>query len=508
MAKSKTKHVLAMATVISIAFFWASSALAYKPVVFYSDLVNGPKIGGKDNKGAFVTIWGKHFGETRGTSHVSVGGGMVDNYPLWSDEKISFQLGADASSGNIVVSTQNGISDDNIPFQINSGRIFFTTSDDVESGEGTYTNPWKNAKQFMDNLQPADILYLRQGVYTGQYGATFMGANCQLMTATPGTADANIAWVAYPGESVTFRWGNGRHFLFRSRSDTSKSAHYNVVSQIIMDGDGGSTAGGLDTGGYYLNEEQGAHHLRIVGSRVTNCAKGNSTTMTGHLRFTNDGSKVLGVEIDNCGIKGNPLNNNHLIYVQCGADDIEIAYSHFHDNAAGHCIQLHADHAPYTYSNVLIHHNKISNDNPGDMRGPTVSNVLSDTEVYFYNNLLINIGAFSGFNLVNGKAYLSYNTFYNMGGSGAVSLMSSNGQYMYLKYNILWSNGNAPYVHFGSYGSDNPGWSNVTVVRNCYFNNGNGPSQDLLAINKNPEFSDPGNNFHLKSTSPCINKGQ
>ena len=69
------------------------SAQAAPPRIFFSDLESGPNTGGQNNNGVWVTIWGKGFGATQGTSTVTVGGGAVANYPLWSDGKIIFQLG-------------------------------------------------------------------------------------------------------------------------------------------------------------------------------------------------------------------------------------------------------------------------------------------------------------------------------------------------------------------------------------------------------------------------------
>ncbi|MDD5259294.1 MAG: IPT/TIG domain-containing protein, partial [bacterium] len=85
-------------------------AFAATPVIFYSDLTSGPKTGGQNDKGVFVTISGKNFGTTRGTSYVSIGGGQADNYPVWTDTKIAFQLGANAATGNITVTTSEGTS--------------------------------------------------------------------------------------------------------------------------------------------------------------------------------------------------------------------------------------------------------------------------------------------------------------------------------------------------------------------------------------------------------------
>src|SRR3954451_10465797 len=71
------------------------------PRIFFSDLESGPNTGGQNKKGVWVTIWGKNFGPTQGTSTVTIGGGAADNYPLWSDTRIIFQLGVNAKTGSI-----------------------------------------------------------------------------------------------------------------------------------------------------------------------------------------------------------------------------------------------------------------------------------------------------------------------------------------------------------------------------------------------------------------------
>src|SRR5215468_1589505 len=84
-------------SVTTLALVPQAAAQASAPVLFYSDIVSGPATGGEANKGAVVTVWGRHFGATQGTSLVTVGGGAVDNYRVWSDSRITFQLGAAAA---------------------------------------------------------------------------------------------------------------------------------------------------------------------------------------------------------------------------------------------------------------------------------------------------------------------------------------------------------------------------------------------------------------------------
>src|SRR6476661_9364112 len=76
------------------------------PRIFFSDLDSGPNIGGQKNHGVWVTIWGKGFGAARGSSTVTVGGGAAAEYPIWTDTKITFQLGSRAKTGDIVVSVR------------------------------------------------------------------------------------------------------------------------------------------------------------------------------------------------------------------------------------------------------------------------------------------------------------------------------------------------------------------------------------------------------------------
>src|SRR5437899_7263864 len=107
---------------------WSQST----PAIFFSDLDSGPNAGGQNNKGAFVTIYGKGFGAVRGVSTVSIGGGLADNYPVWSDTKIAFQLGSSAQTGSITV-TVNGAVSHGVPFTVRAGNISFVSTTGSDS---------------------------------------------------------------------------------------------------------------------------------------------------------------------------------------------------------------------------------------------------------------------------------------------------------------------------------------------------------------------------------------
>src|SRR6266571_2220850 len=61
----------------------APSITLAAPVVFYTDIVSGPKTGGENNNGVYLSIFGKGFGTTRGTSTVKINGIDVAAYNQW-----------------------------------------------------------------------------------------------------------------------------------------------------------------------------------------------------------------------------------------------------------------------------------------------------------------------------------------------------------------------------------------------------------------------------------------
>ncbi len=83
-----------------------------------------------------MTVWGKGFGSTQGSSTVTVGGRAVAGYPVWTDGKITFQLGSAAQTGSIVVNVAGVGATNGLPFTVRSGDIFFvaTTGNDANAG--------------------------------------------------------------------------------------------------------------------------------------------------------------------------------------------------------------------------------------------------------------------------------------------------------------------------------------------------------------------------------------
>src|ERR1043165_2371379 len=119
------RTVLILFLLLSAACLYAQTA---PPRIFFSDLESGPNTGGQSNNGVWVTIWGKGFGATQGTSTVTIGGGAAASYPLWSDSKIIFQLGFAAKTGSIVVNVPGAGASNGLPFTVRAGNIFFVAT--------------------------------------------------------------------------------------------------------------------------------------------------------------------------------------------------------------------------------------------------------------------------------------------------------------------------------------------------------------------------------------------
>ena len=151
------KIVSVLFLLLSAAYMCAQTA---PPRIFFSDLESGPNIGGQNNNGVWVTIWGKGFGATQGTANVTIGGGAAAGYPLWSDGKIIFQLGAAAKTGSIVVNMPGIGASNGLPFTVRAGNIFFVATTGNDANTGSFTSPWKTIPKAKNAIAAGDTAYI------------------------------------------------------------------------------------------------------------------------------------------------------------------------------------------------------------------------------------------------------------------------------------------------------------------------------------------------------------
>ncbi|MGZ4897578.1 MAG: IPT/TIG domain-containing protein, partial [Candidatus Angelobacter sp.] len=256
---------------LSLFFFAVPSCIGQTtpPRIFFSDLESGPNIGGQKNHGVWVTIWGKGFGAERGGSTVTVGGGAAAEYPIWTDTKITFQLGPATKTGDIVVSVQakaaraasvggsNGGSNINtsnksgpaitpgsggkvlsngIPFTVRPGKIFFVALNGSNRQKGSLEAPWKTIVHAKDRMSAGDVTYIRDGVaQTSEDNFTAYLSMDRDGGGNSGKPGAPKTLVAYPGARVTIGKAHGLEYGIRTPNIAAHEDYW-VISQMHIVG--------------------------------------------------------------------------------------------------------------------------------------------------------------------------------------------------------------------------------------------------------------------------------
>ncbi len=403
--------------------------------LFFSDLESGPNSGGQDGKGAFVTVWGNGFGATRGTSTVTVGGGAVDNYPIWSGRKITFQLGSVAATGSIVVHVSGKGDSSALPFTVRAGNVYFVTSGGNDANAGTFTSPWKTIPHAKDTLAAGDIAYLgtSAGDTLSQTGTYRYNASLSIDLndgTNAGTAAAPKALVAYPGASVTIGQVTGvqRGLLVPAITGTFD---YWVIAGLNL-------RGAVEA----LDFEGTANGWRVIGNDLS-CPNGTglSGCVVGGDGTTPDHLKLYGNVVHDAAASVTSVTKYyHGIYL--ASNNLEIAWNEVRDGKTCRAIQFHDSAGPNLHG-ISVHDNLIHGTVCDGINFATVD--PSQGAVEAYNNIIYDVGLgpdpsdgssdYAGIYVANitnmgspgsGNVRLYNNTLYNCGSrrtgaSGAIA---------------------------------------------------------------------------------------
>ncbi len=370
------------------------------PRIFFSDLDTGPNTGGQDGRGAFVTIYGAGFGSSRGASTTTVGGGNVDRYLVWSDTKVSFQLGPAAATGDLVAHAPNG-SSNAVPFVVRGGRVLFVTPDGT--GDGSYPNPM-SPYAAVNSAQAGDTFYFRAGTYSGKYGnPNWSTGNFTLGPGQSGTIGHPVALVGYPGETAVLEGPSPRQstgYVNIRMSNAYEAAHDVTIANLILQG----TDQCLD------GEGAGAVNVRFVGNTCSASYQGDR--QTGVVTVSNVNWRLLGNELRDTGTTP-PIATNRGIGLYPGANHVEIAWNFIHDMRMGNAIDVQGvdtQGATFSLKDIRIHDNVLTAASVGDMRGIGVSRVLDASDGTIYNNVLHNLGQDYAAIAIGGGSWDVYNT--------------------------------------------------------------------------------------------------
>jgi len=493
------------------------------PRIFFSDLESGPNTGGQKNHGVWVTIWGKGFGAERGSSTVTIGGGAAAEYPIWTDTRITFQLGPRARTGPIVVSLKgkNAKSASNgLPFTVRRGKIYFVAVNGSDYRKGSYEAPWKSIVYAKDSMSAGDVTYIRDGV--AQTSEDDYGAYMSMDRGGGGNSgkpDAPKALVAYHGARVTIGKAHGLEFGIRTPNIHAREDWW-VFSQLHIIGRQAIDMGGIG--------------WKIVGNEIE-CPGGDG--QVGCVE-TSQGSRIrfYGNEVHNAGAGPAASKFYHAVYFSTDSNHIDVGWNHIHDNMTCRAIQFHSsplcrpgcgssDETGRNQFDLHVHDNLIHGDSCNGINFATVDPSKGPVEAY--NNVIYHVGvadpkdqggAFSCIYVAGitnhghagtGTVEIFNNTLYDCGANhsrnsdgsrGAFSVGDAPGLTMRLRNNVVYQLPDEIYID----GSK----AQITGERNLWFGAGNGPQQTQGNVEADPLFVDLGKfDFHLRDASPARDAG-
>jgi hypothetical protein len=327
--------------------FTLTGTAAAQPHIFYSDLESGPKSGGEKNAGAYVTIYGVRFGATQGSSFVTIGGGRAASYPIWTDTKIAFQLGSEAATGEIVVTTSAGASSP-IPFSVRSGAIYFVAANGKNSNNGSFSSPWATLTHARDRVKPGDIVYARNGVaQTTDDGSGWRG--CLVLGGVGGKPGAPISFVVYPGESATIGSISdpAKGGCSAGLKNKGQGENYWVIAGFTLRGMHEALAVGYNS------------NWRVVANDMS-CPNGNGQSACFDFGpITN--MRAYGNNIHDVGTNNNPGSVTalyHGVYIVDGSSDVDFGWNTVAHVYGGRGIQENSSTKQDAF-NLQIHDNVI-----------------------------------------------------------------------------------------------------------------------------------------------------
>ncbi len=526
---------LLFTTVLLLSSVAAFAANNINPTLFWSDLTSaqaGAAGVGENDKGAYVTVGGINFGDTRGTSYVTVGNQQVYSYyPVWTDTKITFQLGDNAVTGDIVVHTSTGASN-GLPFTVRStGHIYFCSpTSPTDPGTGTFAEPFRSPRTYYLNCEPGDICYFRAGTYDGKYGRQARTYNITFdQDCSSGTETNPIAWVGYPGEVAYWEAAD-------ADPDTlSENIHFDADPAV-----GGiewHTIAGMK---WYAKGGDSRDPIRLYTPNlrfINNDVVGREDRVWGQIAISgqNLNCKVYGNTIHGC--RGDKLD--HVVYFQAGATNVDFGWNTIYDINfdQGPIIQFNSDdghlNTSIIYGDVDVHDNYIdcrSYDEPGHSGGiarvmsvaDAYQNPVSTSTIDFYNNLVLFPSNPSGDNslyIYSCNVNIYNNTFFRCTGYGystinitdctdtnVTNYQDWHPQVVNIKNNIFYTT-ESDHTFF----TFDTTKSTLTVDSNVYWGSSLGiPTQDANAVLKDPQFvssSATAWDLHLGALSQILNEG-
>ncbi len=484
--------------------------------LFYSDLVSGPNQGGQGDDGAFVTVYGNGFGSSKGSSTVTVGGGAASSYPIWSETKITFQLGHAAKTGDVVIHVAGKDPSNALPFTVRSGNVFFVTASGSDGADGSFAHPWKTILFAKDSLAQGDIAYLGASAGDSVSLTTETNYNSSLSMekndgTNAGTADRPKALIAYPGATVTIGAETGIERGILTPAITGVFDYW-VIAGLTVRGE-------IEA----LDFEGSAKGWRVVGNDfscpngtgLAGCVNGDEGTPTNLAFFGNVVHDAASSVAD-----GAITKYYHGIYF--GSNHLELGWNVVRDGKTCRGIQFHDSEGNDNFD-LSVHDNLVHGTVCDGINFATVD--PSQGAVRAWNNVVYDVGrgpdpsdGSSSYaciyvaNITNfgppgqGDVELFNNTLYDCGSrgtsaAGAISLTDG-------PVGIQMDDNLIALLANESYFSGDSQTSKIHGSNNLFSGAGAPPGGLTGSVGGDPKLADPtGHDFHLTKGSAAIDAG-
>lgn len=522
---------------------------ASAPCVLYTDALSGPISGGENNKGAYLSIYGRNFGsisDLGSNTKVYIGNQEVDNYRVLQPSVVYSKFGVDmltvqiGAIGNPTLGTALPVkvcihatstpvcSNENNTFTPNNGRILFVAlnGNDGTASFGDITRPWRYMQTSSRggayaSMRAGDHVIIRGGDWSD---IAFETAWLRFRDTTANGAAGNwIHFTAYPGEQVTYTTPANAKGGFQGAASAyaDTTGKYISISNLIMRVDENAT-----TDAAPFNEQSGIGPWRVVNNEIGPWLSlkdaraggysggGSSTNIFGNYIHdirricdsTNSGTSEFNSKCSGS-VGGGESLLNHGMYIDGGANGTEIAYNYISNVLEGNLIQTYDSVGMDGILNISIHNNWCEN---AGKHGLNISDGTGGN-LTIYNNVVIG-AKYAGIRLNIGYTSVSgaiaHNTLFGNDSQG-----TSAGQLtttwnpsvtgsLRVTNNLIHTNNKTNTTFYLNDGSSD---AYLSWGTNLYYNGTSSSVTKGVVIVSNPLLNNPtADDFSLQSGSPAI----